>query len=97
MQFYRVHIQPEISSKMLPDYALKSVNIREGWQTISDCGHALGLTWETQNNEYNRYHPNTWRFWKTKDMFYNLIDHYIYNIMEYNERFGEDGWILKVM
>lgn len=52
MQFYRLHKQPEISAKMLPDYALKLVNIREGWQIISDCGHALYLSWETQNNVY---------------------------------------------
>ena len=88
MQFYMLHSDPEISSKLLPDYALKSVNIREGYQILSDCSHALELEWSEQNKEYNRYHPNTWRYWKTKSSLFNFIDHYIYNLMEYKERFG---------
>lgn len=92
MQFYIIHKDPEINSKYLPDYALKKVNIREGYQILSDCGHALGLSWETQNKEYNRYHPNTWRFWKTKSSFYDFIDYYTYNLMEYKARFGEDNF-----
>lgn len=69
MQFYRLHKQPEISAKMLPDYALKLVNIREGWQILSDCGHALYLSWETQNNEYNRYHLIHGNFGKIRNLF----------------------------
>jgi hypothetical protein len=88
MQFYQLDNDPIISSKLLPDYALKSVNIREGYQILSDCGHALGLEWTEQNKEYNRYHPNTWRYWKTKKALFNFIDHYMYNLIEYNDRFG---------
>jgi len=88
MQFYQLDNDPTISSKLLPDYALKSVNIREGYQILSDCGHALGLEWKEQNKEYNRYHPNTWRYWKTKRALLNFIDHYLHNLIEYNDRFG---------
>ena len=86
MQFYRVMKDPELNAKFLPDYCIKNVNIREGWQILSDCGHALGYTWSTQNKEYNRYHPNTWRYWKSPRYFYDFLDHYIACLSEARER-----------
>ena len=86
MQFYKVMSDPELNAKFLPDYAIKSVNIREGWQILSDCGHALGISWKTQNKEYSRYHPNTWRYWKNPRVFYDFLNHYIACLTEAQER-----------
>lgn len=86
MQFYRVMKDSELNAKFLPDYAIKSVNVREGWQILSDCGYALGVSWSTQNKEYNRYHPNTWRYWKNPRCFYDFIDHYIACLTEADNR-----------
>lgn len=86
MQFYRVMSDPELNAKFLPDYAIKSVNVREGYQILSDCGHALGVSWETQNKEYNRCHPNTWRHWKNPRAFYDFLNHYIACLSEADNR-----------
>lgn len=89
MQFYIINKDPWINAKILPDYCIKQVNVREGWQILSDCGHAIGVTWLTQNKEYNRYHPNTWRYWKNEKAFYDFIDYYIACLIECKDRFGE--------
>lgn len=86
MQFYEIHEDPWISAKSNPDYAIREVNVREGYQILSDCGHALGYSWSTQNKEYKRYHPNTWRYWKNSKAFYNFIDHYIACLSEARDR-----------
>jgi len=90
MQFYIIDTDPWRNSKILPDYCLKRVNIREGWQILSDCGHALDLSWTGQNKEYSRYHPNIWRYWKNSKSFYNFVDHYIACLSEYKDRYGDD-------
>lgn len=90
MQFYILHKDCWKNAELLPDYCLKKVNIREGYQILSDCGHAVDLKWSTQNKEYNRYHPNTWRYWKNTTAFYDFVDHYIACLCEYKKRFGEE-------
>ena len=62
MQFYVVDSDPRKSAEMLPDYALKRVNIREGWQILSDIGHRFGVQFDGQNKPYNPYHPLTRQF-----------------------------------
>lgn len=61
MQFYIVDPSPTTNAKRLPDYALR-VNMREGWQILSDIGHRFGVTWENQNKCYNKHHPWTRQF-----------------------------------
>lgn len=62
MQFYIIHKDPETNAKLLPEYALKRVNIREGWSIVSDIGHRFGVTWDGQNKLYNAHHPLTRSF-----------------------------------
>ncbi len=90
MQFYILHKDCWRNAELLPDYCLKKVNIREGWQILSNCGHAIDIQWTTQNKEYNRYHPNTWRYWKNSKSFYDFVDHYIACLCEFKKRFGEE-------
>jgi len=66
MKIYEI---PEMSK--LPLWALR-VNVREGWQMISDIGHAVGVTWPTQNKEYNRWHSNTRKWWIDRSKFQRL-------------------------
>ena len=90
MQFYIINPDPDKNAALLPDYAIKSVNVREGYQILSDCGHAVFVNWSSQNKEYNRFHPNTWRHWKNKDSFYSFLAHYMACLSEYEKRFGEN-------
>jgi len=87
MQFYVVHKDPIINAILLPDYAIKKVNVREGWQILSDIGHAHDVLWTNQNKEYNRYHPNCWKWWKDKDNFHDFILYYSSCLNEYTKRF----------
>jgi len=87
MQFYVLHKNPIENAKILPDYALRKVNLREGWQMLSDIGHAHNLKWDNQNKEYNRYHPNTWRWWKNKECFNLFLLYYLECCLEYQRRF----------
>jgi hypothetical protein len=90
MQFYVIHPDPDKNAALLPDYAIRRVNVREGYQILSDCGHAVSVNWSTQNKEYNRFHPTTWQYWKNKDSFYTFISHYMACLSEYEKRFGND-------
>lgn len=90
MQFYIIDDDPETNAKELPDYCLKKVNIREGWQILSDIGHAMGVTWEGQNGEYNRYHAETRQYWKDILSFKYFIDHYSACLDEFERRFLKD-------
>ena len=90
MQFYILDADATTSARALPDYALKKVNLREGWQILSDCGHALGFEWEGQCREYNRYHPNTWKFWCSCEGMEMLWQHWCACLVEYERRFGRD-------
>lgn len=89
MQFYIIHNDPATNAKLLPDYAIKSVNCREGWQMLSDIGYTVGVTWTGQNKEYNRYHPNTWRYWKSREDFEYFWSHYVMCLVEYMYRFDK--------
>lgn len=89
MQFYIIDEDPEINAKELPDYCLLKVNIREGWQILSDIGHALGVAWEGQNKEYNRYHAETRQYWKSLKNFINFNNHYMACLNEYFYRFSK--------
>jgi len=86
MQFYIIDLYQVENAKKLPAWALR-VNIREGWQILSDIGHATGISWEGQNREYNRYHANTWRFWKTKEDFLKFYYHYKACLDEYKRAY----------
>lgn len=67
------------------------VNVREGWQMISDVGHAVGVTWDTQNKEYNRWHSNTRKWWvnnKTLRELLNLYKISLDYLCEINDKTG---------
>lgn len=90
MQFYMVHDDPKTSASMLPDYALKQVNLREGWQILSDIGHILGVTFEGQNKLYSTSHALT-RSLCIKTNFKTFIIHYISCCIEYLNRYGKSN------
>lgn len=88
MQFYIIiEDDPEANAKEVPDHCLKDVNIREGWQILSDIGHAMGVTWEGQNKEYNRYHAETRKHWENLASYNTFVHHYQECLKEYNKRF----------
>ena len=89
MQFYIIHEDPKTNAKLLPDYCLKKVNLREGWQMISDIGYLYGIKWEGQNKMYNPYHAETRQYWKSPVTFRNFIDHYVTCLGEYIKRFDK--------
>ena len=89
MQFYILNSNPETSVKLLPDYALKRVNLREGWQIISDIGHINNVRWENQNKLYSASHALT-RSLNTKTEFYEFIEHYKACLIEYKKRFMKE-------
>ena len=73
MQFFIINEDPETNAKLLPDYAIKKVNVREGWQIISDIGHNLGIAWEGQNKPYSIWHAETRRFMVNRESFIHFI------------------------
>ena len=87
MQFYIVHPEPETNAKLLPDYAIKRVNVREGYSIISDIAHRFGITWEGQNKPYNPYHPLT-RTFSNRKAFWDFHQHYHCCCIEYERRCG---------
>ena len=96
MQFYMLHPDPVTSSKLLPDYALKKVNLREGWQMISDIGHMVGVTWPEQNKVYSLSHAKTRSFAIDGHAWINFLDHYRANCIEYTRRYGKQSiWWVK--
>jgi len=90
MQFYIIHNDPKINASLLPDYALKKVNLREGWQILSDIGHKFNVTWEGQYAKYNPYHVLTKSFWMNKEAFDKFIFHYTYCLKEYRNRYDKE-------
>ena len=89
MQFYIVDPYPMDNAAMLPDYAIKSVNVREGWQILSDIGHRFGVHWEGQNKCYNKHHPLT-RSFSHREAFKAFHQHYRACLSEYIRRkFGK--------
>ena len=74
MQFYIIDPDPATNARNLPAYALR-VNIREGWQILSDIGHRFGVKWAGQNKAYNPLHPLT-RSFSNGDAFLPFCRHY---------------------
>lgn len=72
---------------MLPTYALK-VNMREGWQILSDIGHRFGVTFENQNKAYNPAHPWT-RTFSHKKAFCDFVFNFDACCEEYYNRTGK--------
>lgn len=87
MQFYIIHSDPTKSAQALPTYALK-VNIREGWQILSDIGHRFGVHWPNQCKAYNPAHPWTRQF-SHRDGFRKFINHLRACCAEYYNRTGK--------
>jgi len=86
MQFYIINKDPAINAGLLPDYAIKSVNVRDGHQILSDIGHRFGVQWEGQNKPYNPFHPLTREF-SHQDTFKWFVEHFDYCCVEYQHRF----------
>ena len=74
MKIYEI---PDMSK--LPLWA-KRVNAREGWQMISDIGHAVGVTWPDQDKEYNRWHSNTRKWWIKRGTFNTLMGIFVTSV-----------------
>ena len=89
MQFFKIHCDPKTNAKLLPDYAIKSVNVREGWQILCDIGHNLNITWSDQNKPYSIWHAETRRFMVNRESFNNFIKMYGYCLIEYTNRFNK--------
>lgn len=87
MQFFIIHDDPKINSRLLPDYCIKSVNCREGYQMLSDIGHLFGVRWEGQNKNYNVYHAETRQYWKNIRAFDFFVAHYEACLSEYEYRY----------
>jgi len=88
MQFYITDSNPDRSAALLPDYALQKVNIREGYQILSDIGHKTGITWNGQNKLYSASHALT-RSFMTVPSFWEFVAHYRANLLEYEKRFNK--------
>lgn len=89
MQFYIIDDDPIKNASLLPNYCLKRVNIREGWQILSDIGHLFNVTWEGQNKEYNPYHAETRQYWTSLQKFDYFIAHYSMCLLEYEKRYNK--------
>lgn len=61
MQFYIIDKDPKTNAELLPDYALLRVNVREGWQILSDICHRFvpSVRFTGQNRRYNPWHART--------------------------------------
>ena len=88
MQFYIIHEDPIINAYTLPEYALQKVNIREGWQIMSDIGHRFGVTWEGQNKPYSPTHAFT-RSLSHASAFLRFFKHYEACCNAYRNRYGK--------
>ena len=86
MQFYMLDADPIKSAKLLPDYALFKVNLREGWQILSDIGHIFGVTWPEQNALYSESHALTRMLCSTQERFVAFLRHYEACLLEYKAR-----------
>lgn len=89
MQFYIIHPTPAISVKLLPDYALKQVNLREGYQILSDIGHIVDVHWPNQNKLYSISHALTRSFCSSIGAFNEFVINYDHCCREYYNRFGK--------
>ena len=76
MQFYIVDEDPHVNIEVLPTYALKKVNVREGWQILSDIGHIMGVSWHGQNKAYSLSHVLTRSHCQNRVRFLRFVAHY---------------------
>lgn len=76
MQFYIIDDNPKKNVELLPAYALQKVNVREGWQILSDIGHIYNVQWSTQNKCYSKSHVLTRSFCKNLHEFMRFLVHY---------------------
>ena len=76
MRFYMVHPDPVMNVKLLPEYAIKKVNVLEGWSILSDIGHIFDIHWKYQNKLYSRTHIMTRTLSANKDAFIRFWAHY---------------------
>ena len=88
MQFYIINKNPETNARLLPDYAIKSVNVREGFTIICDIAHRFEVEFEGQAKPYNPFHPLT-REYSHKGSFIDFIEHFHQCCNEYEKRFGK--------
>lgn len=96
MQFYIIHSDPTLSSARLPLSMLR-VNVREGWQILSDIGHFYDLKWEGQTKPYNINHPTTMRFRESQEEFAVFIQHYRHCLAAYVVYYGGDSvWAINL-
>jgi hypothetical protein len=86
MQFYMLDADPIKSAKLLPDYALFKVNLREGWQILSDIGHIFGVTWPEQNALYSESNALTRMLCRSRTAFSDFLCHYAACCNEYRIR-----------
>ncbi len=86
MQFYICHTDPIKNAELLPDYAIKQVNVREGFQIISDVCRRFDVTFDGQNKAYNPFHPLTREF-SHVESFKSFLVHYGECCNEYLRRF----------
>lgn len=90
MQFYIIHNSYTRNAQLLPDYALKKVNIREGWQMLSDICHLFDITFTGQNKHYNAFHAETRIHYKSKKALLDFLFHYKACLLEYSKRFNKN-------
>lgn len=91
MQFFIIHPDPIENAKLLPDYAIKKVNCREGIQILSDIGHNLGITWEGQNKAYSPWHAETRRFMVDRSALTYFMNHMLTCLRKYDELIGKEN------
>lgn len=90
MQFYMIAEDGAASAALLPD-AMIRVNVREGWQILSDIGHYFGVRWDHQNKPYNVNHPTTMRLRESFESFALFQSHYLAALNEWERRFPRPG------
>lgn len=95
MQFYIIHSVPKQNIKILPEYA-KKVNVREGWQILSDIGHMHAVTWPGQNKLYSTSHVLTRSFCQNREAFKNFLSHYKACIFGFKNSWWKKYWEFSV-
>jgi hypothetical protein len=91
MQFYILLEDAQDSAQLMPDKLLR-VNVREGWQILSDIGHHFGVTFPGQTKPYNPNHPTTMRHRECGAAFAMFRRHYVACLEKYHNRFGVAHW-----
>lgn len=99
MRFYMIYEDAAESAAALPA-AMIRVNVREGWQILSDIGHYLDIHWPNQNKPYNVNHPTTMRMRESQAALSLFQAHYLAALNEWERRFPKPGvwesWVVEV-